>query len=415
MSGTRISSVKAKILFKLASQSLWYRRGAVLLTITAIAVSVFTLLNVEHLRHTTKQSFNSTVSGVDLIVGPRTGELNLLLTTVFRIGHPSQNMSWQSYQHLINHPKIAWAIPISLGDSHQGFRVVGTHATFFNHYHYGKSRALAFSSGNVFSDTFDVVLGASVAHQLGYTQGQSLVLAHGIGHTSFHHHDTHPFNVSGILAPTGTPVDNALYVSLSGLEAIHHPPETYPGELSNAKLTPQSISAVMVGLTSKLATFTVQRELNNATSEPLTAILPGVALTELWQMSRGIESALTLMAQLILIGSLLGLGAVMIATLRERTYELAVLRTLGARPRFVFILLQFECLLVALLGIVIGVGGFVLGILIAAGPVAEQYGIDIGVEQISAAHGYITLYILGGTVFAGSIPAWIGFNRARNI
>ena len=124
----------SKLLVKLAWQSLCFRRGAVLITAAAIAVSVFTLLSVEHLRQTAKQSFNSTVSGVDLIVGPRTGDINLLLTTVFRIGQPSQNMSWKSYQHLSHHPRISWTIPISLGDSHKGFRVVGTAQSFFAHF-----------------------------------------------------------------------------------------------------------------------------------------------------------------------------------------------------------------------------------------------------------------------------------------
>lgn len=411
MTRPNVAARTSKVLSKLAIQSLWYRRGAVLLTVTAIAVSVFTLLNVEHLRQTTKHSFNSTISGVDLIVGPRTGDINLLLTTVFRIGQPSQNMSWESYQRLTHHPKIAWAVPISLGDSHKGFRVVGTQSSFFRHYRYGQSRILDFTDGVPFEHTFDVVLGASVAKQLDYKNGQQLVLSHGIGQTSFHHHDAHPFRVSGILKTTGTPVDNALYVSLEGLEAIHNPSEIHSSE----QPIPQSISATLIGLTSKLSTFTVQRELNNSTLEPLTAILPGVALTQLWQMSRGIENTLTLMAQLILAGSLLGLSAVMIATLRERAYELAVFRTLGARPMTIFLLIECECLVIASMGVAVGLGAFLGGILIAAGSVAEKYGIDMGVTQISSGHGLIAVYILGGALLTGAVPAWLGFFRSRKI
>lgn len=407
--------MKFSVLLRLASQSLWYRRAAVFLTLTAVTVSVFTLLNVEHLRQATKQSFSSTVSGVDLIVGPRTSDLNLLLTTVFRIGQPSQNMSWSSYQRLVDHPNIAWTIPFGLGDSHKGFRVVGTQTSFFTHFHYGQSRGLEFTSGAAFSDVFDVVLGASVAQQLGYGTGDTLTLSHGIARTSFHNHESHPFHVSGILKATGTPVDNALYVSLSGLEAVHLPQESYPGEFSAVGLNPKAISAAMVGLTSKLVTFKVQREINSGTAEPLTAILPGVALTELWAMSRGVESALSLMAQCILLGALFGLGAVMIATLRERSHELAVLRTLGAGPAFIFTLLLCECVLVGLVGITLGAAAFTLSVFIASGYVAEQYGIHIGLSQVTAAHGLIVLSILGGVIVSSAIPALLGLTKVRNL
>lgn len=399
-----------RMLIKLAWQSLWFRRSAVLITILAIAVSVFTLLSVEHLRQTAKQSFSSTVSGVDLIVGPRTGDINLLLTTVFRIGQPSQNISWKSYQNLIAHPNVSWAIPISLGDSHWGFRVVGTENQFFTRFQHGQSKNLAFSDGNAFSHLYEVVLGAGVASKLGYTVGDKLVIAHGLANTSFHTHDAYPFAVSGILKTTGTPVDNALYVSLAGLEAIHRPSTSQSKLL---QLVPRSISAAMVGLTTKLSTFKVQREINSFADEPLTAILPGVTLTQLWQMSRGVESVLTLMARLILFASFLGLGAVMIATLRERAYELSVLRTLGAGSITIFILIQMESLLITLLGIAFGAVIFLLCVILAEESAAVSYGINIGVSQISLTHGVIVLYVMGGALAVGMFPALTGYLRAQ--
>lgn len=399
------------MLVKVAWRSLAYRRGAVLITIAAIAVSVFTLLSAEHLRQTAKQSFSSTVSGVDLIVGPRTGDINLLLTTVFRIGHPSQNMSWQSYQFLRDHPKVDWAIPISLGDSHRGFRVVGTEKPFFSHFRYGRSRNLSFSQGEAFANLYDVVLGATVAKRLGYETGEKLIISHGLGTTSFQNHDAYPFTVSGVLNVTGTPVDNALYVSLAGLEALHQPAPA----AAAVPPVPKSISAAMVGLKGKLATFKVQRELNTSVSEPLTAILPGVALTQLWQMSRGVERSLILMTQLMLCASLLGLAAVMLATLRERDYELAVLRTLGAGPATVFVLIQVEALLITSLGIALGAAVFVLGTALSSDQVAVVYGIDMGLSQISLGHILAVLYVLAGALAAAALPALIGFARARNL
>jgi len=403
------------VLIVLAWKSLCFRRSAVLITVAAIVVSVFTLLSVEHLRQVAKNSFSNTVSGIDLIVGPRTGDINLLLTTVFRIGHPSQNISWKSYQRLVNHPNISWIIPISLGDSHRGFRVVGTESQFFTHFQYGQSRALKFSEGRAFKEVYEVVLGASVARKLGYNEGRKLIIAHGLGKTSFQNHDAFPFHVSGVLKPTGTPVDNALYISLAGLESIHQPTVSQSHRVDHKVLEPKSISAAMLGLTSKLSTFKVQREINNHQLEPLTAILPGVTLTQLWQMSRGIEQVLNLIAKLVLVAALLGMGAVLIATLRERSYEFSVLRTLGARPFLILALIQAEALLISVLGLLLGGGIFFLATKMFGEGLAIAHGIDIEVDQISPIHGYVVLYVLAGTLIVSFIPALTGYFRVRKL
>ena len=322
-------------------------------------------------------------------------------------------MSWLSYQHLSDHPKVSWTIPISLGDSHRGFRVVGTEAQFFSRFHYGQSKPLIFAQGNAFAKTHDVVLGASVARKLGYIGGQKLVIAHGLGKTSFQTHDAFPFRVSGVLKPTGTPVDNALYVSLASLESIHRPSATHSDNRGAEHLKPKSISAAMVGLTSKLSTFKVQREINTFESEPLTAILPGVTLTQLWQMSRGVEGVLNLMAKLILVASLLGMGAVMISTLRERSYEFAVLRTLGARPGLIFFLIQVEALLISLLGVIIGGVIFFLIAMFLGGDLGIRYGVDISGNAISTFHGVVALYTLAGAFIVSAAPAFMGYLRSR--
>lgn len=404
-----------KAVFILAWRSLCFRRGALFISVAAIAVSVFSLLSVEHIRQTVKHSFTSTVSGADLIVGPRTSGIQLLLTTVFRIGHPLQNMSWQSYQQLARDPSVAWIIPISLGDSHRGFRVVGTEQQFFSRFQYGQSRALSFANGKGFSGLHEVVLGASVARQLHYTQGQRLVIAHGLGNASFQTHDKFPFRVSGILKPTGTPVDNALYVSLAGLESIHQPAVGHHTEVNHSHFVPKSISAAIIGLRSKLSTFKMQRSINASKSEPLTAILPGVTLTQLWQISKGVEGAVALLAALILLASLLGLAAVMVASLRERNYELSILRTLGAGSLTIFVLIELETLLISMLGIIIGGGVFFLGTLLFGEGLALATGIDITTGQLSPAHGLLLLYVILSAQLVGMLPALTGYFRSRNI
>ena len=210
-----------RALFGVAYQSLLYRLSGVALAIAAVAISVFVLLSVEHVRNEARSSFASTVSNVDLIVGARTGEINLLLLSIFRIGNPTANISWESVEEISEQPNVEWVVPISLGDSHKNFRVVGTSAEFFDRYKYGQSKPLVFKSGERFTNTLDVVVGAHVATDLAYGLGDELVLSHGMADTSFTHHDQVTFAVSGVLATTGTPVDNALFVSLEAIEAIH--------------------------------------------------------------------------------------------------------------------------------------------------------------------------------------------------
>lgn len=371
---------------KVAGYSLLYRKFSVLLTILSVAISTFVLLGIEHIRTEARESFSNTVSGVDLIVGARTGQLNLLLYSVFHIGHATNNISWSSYQALLTDPKIAWTIPISLGDSHRGYRVVGTTGDFFTHYRYGEQQLLIFAAGHAFSDRFDVVLGAQVAKNLGYHLGDSIHLAHGIGQTQFSLHDERAFNIVGILKPTGTPIDHVLYISLEGMEAIHlnwRDGVKLPSQMLSdtnidiRPLTPKTITAVLVGLQTKIATFQVQRQINNYRKEPLMAILPGIALTELWQITRTMENTLQLIATLVLLSSLLGLSTLLLSSIRERQREIAVLRSIGARPIFVFWMIELEALLITLSGIVFALIALVIVTQSAQTILAENYGLFI--------------------------------------
>ena len=209
-------------LLRLALASLNNRRFTALLTVFAIALSVCLLLAVERVRNETRASFASTISGTDLVVGARSGSVNLLLYSVFRIGNATNNIRWDSYQRFAEHPRVAWAIPISLGDSHRGYRVMGTSTAYFEHYRYGRKQPLQLAEGRAFeSDPFEVVLGAEVASALGYKLDDSIVLAHGVARVSLVQHDDKPFRVVGVLQRTGTPVDRTLHISLAGMEALH--------------------------------------------------------------------------------------------------------------------------------------------------------------------------------------------------
>ena len=408
--------------FQLATKSLLNRKGSVSLTIIAMSVSIFVLLGVEHIRQQTKENFQSTVSGVDLIVGARTGSLNLLLYSVFRIGAPTNNVGWDSYTHVVSDPLVKWSIPISLGDSHKGYRVVGTTQGYFTHFSYGARKRLEFESGEPFSKIFDVVLGSEVAEKLKYSIGTSVVLAHGLGKTSFSLHEDKPFRVVGILAPTGTPVDQSLQVSLLGMEAIHNNQRVTKtlretpiniNQIEFRQFQPKTITAFMLGLTSKIASFKVQRKINNFSAEPLTAILPGVALSELWQMMKVIENTLRLVSVLILIAALLGLSAMMLASIRERRYEIYLLRVIGAPPIFLFLLIELEALLISMISIAIGTLALLTSLLVTNDLLASSYGLNINLDIITKSNFTYICTIMITTMIAAAIPSFSAYKSAK--
>ncbi len=358
-------------MFDVALSSLWSRRGSVLLTLASLTISMAIVIGVEHIRAQAENSFVRTVSSVDLLVGARTSQINLLLYSVFRIGNPTNNIRWQSYQDIVARSEVSWGIPFSLGDSHRGYRVLGTNTDYFEHFRYGDSELLRFSDGEEFAHPLEAVLGSEVAATLGYSLDEEIVLSHGIGNTSFVNHDNLPFTVSGILAPTGTPVDRTIHVSLEGIEAIHLgwqngvqvsalSPDADDPRL--AELQPTQLTAILLGLDNPMAVFGLQRAINNYPGEPLTAILPAVALGELWQIIGTLENLLQVISILVLTASLLGLSTMLLSSLRERRRELALYRAIGAHPAFIVWLIELEAITMtaaaALLGYLVVAAGF---------------------------------------------------------
>ncbi len=402
-------------ILSLAWKSLLNRRLTVALTVMSIALSVALLVGVERLRTEARTSFANTLSGTDLIVGARSGPVQLLLYSVFRIGDATNNMSWQSYQDIARHPRVAWTVPLSLGDSHRGFRVLGTTQAYFDRYRYARERRLALAKGEPFSDLYDAVLGAEVAAALGYRIGDPIVVAHGAGDVSFARHEDKPFRVSGILARTGTPVDRTVHVSLEAIEAIHvdwHSGAPIPGFSVSAEqaramdLTPKAITAVLVGLSSKVATFSVQRFVNEYPEEPLSAILPGVALSQLWSLIGVAENALLVVSAFVVVVGLFGMLTALLTSLNERRREMAILRSVGARPGHVFALIIGEAGFLTLIGIALGLGLLYLLLLVAQPLMQGMYGLSISIGGPSSDE----LLLLGILVLAGfavgSIPAY---------
>ncbi|TCV57819.1 putative ABC transport system permease protein [Vibrio crassostreae] len=409
-----------KVITHLALKSVLNRKATAILTILTVAVSVILLLGVERVRTEAKSSFANTISGTDLIVGGRSGQVNLLLYSVFRIGNATNNIDWKSYQEFSQHNAVKWAIPISLGDSHKGFRVMGTNHSYFENYRYGSKQLLTFQQGKEFEQLFDVVIGAYVAKKLDYKIGDQIILAHGISDVAFSRHDNLPFKIVGILAPTGTPVDKTVHVSLEAIEAIHvgwesganlgHTPDAET--LKTFDFQPKQITAMMLGLNSKIQTFALQREINNYRQEPLSAIMPGIALHELWGMMAVAEQALLIVSGFVVVAGLLGMLSSLLTSLQERRREMAILRAMGARPRHVFGLLISEASALTFLGITLGVAVLFALIAVVAPIVQQSYGINISISAITPHEWKLLMLVQVAGIIIGFIPAFRAYRQS---
>ncbi|RTE87351.1 MULTISPECIES: ABC transporter permease [Gammaproteobacteria] len=449
------------MLIRIALKSLLNRKATLIMTFASLLISLSLLFSIEHIRQQSKESFQSAISGTDLIVGARSGQLNLLLHSVFRVGNPTSAVTWESYASIKEHPRVSWTIPISLGDSHQGYSVIGTNHNYFEHFQFGRQQSLTFSQGHPFDTQFGAVVGAEVAQKLGYELGDEFTISHGTGGISFSEHEGQYFTVQGILNPTGTPVDQSIHVAFAGIDALHHSEPTtttaagtpdfsatsssdheehtshdthdheddHEHEHENAHAhehdaaqsehssisldyEPRVISAFFVGIDMRAATLLLQRYVNTYNDEPLTGIIPGVAMTELWKTLSSFENILRLISFLVLIATLTGLTTTLLAAMKEREREIAILRAVGAKPLTIFALIQLEVLALILSSIV---GAFLLiwGMLIAAQNwLMSTYGILISTNPLNTEVIQLAIISVILTLLIALVPSYMGYRVA---
>ena len=553
------------LILDLALKSLRNRAFSTSLTVGSIALSVALLVGVENVRMGMRESFSNTISQTDLIVGTKGGTIQLLLYSVFGMGAPTENVSWEAYRQWAEHPAVAWTIPYSLGDSHRGFRVIGTNEDFYHHYRYRGGQEIALAEGRANVDLLDVTLGADVAAELNYALGDEIVVTHGLGEVGFLDHSHMPFTVVGVLAKTFTPVDRAIYVTLEGMEAIHledgastasddghaheHETEAAPTDGGHAHEeddghvheeddghvheasesapaddghvheeddghvheheteTPRAddghdhdeetaaapsddghvhdeteaapaddghvheeddghvheeddghvheeddghahdeeadsapadddghvhdeteaaptdgghahddavdlsiedvevtqVTSFFVGMTSRRDVLQLQREINDFEDEPIMAVIPGVALNEMWQGLGYAETGLRLVTIFVVLVGLLGMLVSLYTSLDERRREMAILRAVGAGPSRIVSLLVLESVCLATAG---AIGGLALVyVLLSAGQsfVEAQVGLFIPIRP----PGSTELLFLGAVVTTGFLMGFV--------
>lgn len=410
------------VFLNLAMKSLKNRSLASILTVISIALSVTLLLSVERAKRAAEDGFTQTISQTDLIVGARSGPTQLILYTVFNMGNATHNISYQTYQQLKQNPAIEWTIPYSLGDGHRGFRVVGTTNDFFEHYRFRGDGKVELQEGKTLGSLWDVVIGADVARKLGYKLGEKIVVAHGVTRgEGIQKHDDKPFTVVGIMKPTGTALDQSVYVGLEGIEAMHidwkngaaPTPESAIGadKIKKEEIQIDQITAFFLRTKSRIDTLRLQREINNFKEEPLLAIIPGVTLSELWHSLSYVEQVLKAISWMVVAVGFMAMLIALTTSLNERRREMAILRALGASTSKILALLVFESTLLTLAGIVVGTTIAMLG----AALLRPWLEVEFGFYLEGGTLGKMELLYLAATFVGGILIGLIPAYRAQKM
>lgn len=409
-------------MIELAWASLRARSLAVSLVIVSLTCAMVLLLSLERIQSATKNGFDQSISGVDLIIGPRSGGIELVLYSVFHLGRPTNNITMETVEDLAQDASIDWLVPIALGDSHGPYRVIATTDAYFDHIKVGQKESLEFKEGRAFENISEVVIGAEVARALDYQIGSKIYLTHGSGEALGKAHDDFTFEVTGILAATGTPNDQAVFVDLKGYELIHLgwqsgtrafsldsvdldniPPEA---------LTPKTVTAAFVGLTSKLALFPVARAVNEYPEEAVSAIVPGIALSELWSIVGMVDRAFAFLSWLIIGISLITMVTMTIASLEARTREMTILRATGASPGYLSALVMIEAALIGLAAIGLAIIIVSATTVFARDLMTSQLGIAPDIAWLSPHELLIFAIILVAGLASSVLPAMMVYRRS---
>jgi putative ABC transport system permease protein len=370
-------------------------------------------LGIERIRNGAREGFTNTISKTDLIVGAKGGSLQLLLYSVFHIGSAVNNIRMSTYEEIKQHRLVEWTIPISLGDAYRGYRVVATDENFFAHYRFRGDQGVTFSSGVAPTETFDVVLGSEVARKMQHKVGDPIVLSHGVSSQAILNHKQTPFHIAGILNPTQTPIDTAVYINLYGMEAMHFGWESGvpSGEniaadrFKKENIKINQITSFLVKLKSRIAVLKMRREIDQYDKEPIMAIIPALALQEMWQTIGYVEQILFLVSICVLLVGMMSILISLYTSINERRREMAILRSLGASSIHIFSLLLYESSFLVFFGCATGIG-MLYGLLFFIKPWLESnFSVYLEVSPLTLLEWkYLLIIFIAGT-FAGLIPA----------
>ena len=357
-------------LVSMAWRYLKFRWLVTLLTIVGIGIGVALVTAVLALRHQSEQALSKDAGLFDLVAGGKGSPLQLVLSSVYHLDSPTGNLPYSDYERFRRDPRVLWSAPVGLGDNYSGFRIVGTEAHFFELTDRNGNPFFEFERGQIFEDRFEVVLGSQVAAGTGLEIGDTFLGTHGLVEVpGAEVHRDFPYRVSGILSPTGTAQDRAIFGTLSSVWEIHETEDRlHSAILGSALLESQQkleTTAVLFRLKNPGLRLWMADEIRNSTDG-----IAAVPINEIMRFQRGIIGPVQ-KALLAVAAAVVGVACItVLITLHQaaerRRRDIAILRSLGAARGEVAALVFYEGLLLTgagiILGLVLGHGGLAVGV-----------------------------------------------------
>ena len=343
-------------LARLSWRYLWSRPLAAVLNLLLLTLGLAAITLVLLVATQLDRSFERDLSGIDLVVGAKGSPLQLILAGVFHIDVPTGNIPLQEVKALQQNPLVSQVIPLSLGDSYQGFRIVGTTPDYLALY------GAALAQGLPWQKPMDAVLGASVARSIsGAGQGGALRVgtafmgSHGLGDGG-HTHGEHPYRVSGVLAPCGCVLDRLILTNTESVWKVHESATATATDADADDLAilsqEREVTVALVRYRTPLAAVTLPRQINANTA--MQAAAPAMEVTRLLRLLGAGADVLRAFGGVLLAVAALSVFIALWNAVRERRADLAMLRMLGAPPGRVAGLVLWEALWLAALASVLG-------------------------------------------------------------
>lgn len=402
----------------LALRNLLYRPWTTALSLILAALGAGLISLILLLNWQLEQQFDRNLAGIDLVVGAKGSPLQLMMSSMYHISSPTGNVPIDGVKPFLNpqHPYIDLAVPLSLGDSYRGRRIVGTRPEFLDLY--GASLA----EGSMWTGVMEVVAGATAARELGLSIGDTFSSSHGlIEDDDLTHRDAPEFRVTGILAPTGTVADLILLTPAESLWAVHDthdhaaenhdPEEELPYDVTGAlgDYTDKSITSVIIRFKgNSITALNMQRSINENTE--MQAVTPSIQLAELYATVGQGEAVLRQLGYVVVGVSILSIFIGLYSSLDRRRGELALLRSLGATPGQLFGLLLLEGTITAVAGALLGLLVSHVGLAFIAHYFSEAYRYDFQALVFLPEEGWLLVGAIVVGLLAASVPAF----RAAN-
>jgi putative ABC transport system permease protein len=350
------------------------------LSIMLLAIGVGMVAFVMVVSQQLTDRFNRDIRGIDMVVGAKGSPLQLILSAVYQMDSPTGNIPLSEVKRLQKHPLVKYSIPLAYGDSYQGYRIVGTEEKYLEHYD------AQFATGNVWTKDFEAVIGSETAENLNLKLGDHFHGSHGLV-DDMHVHEEEAYHVSGILKPTGTVVDRLILTNIGSVWHIHgehgdaeekahdheghdHGDDVHEGHAHEPEDDSREITALLIKFKNPMAMMQLPRHVNTNTN--MQAALPAIEVNRLYQLLGVGFTTLQIIGALIMTIAAISVFISLLNSLKDRKYELALMRSLGASPFKLFSMVILESLLLCIIGYSAGIVLGRIGLLLMARLGEEQ-------------------------------------------